>query len=77
MLHINDEGSLVDRRIQFKIDSGRQGTRSASKFCNSHMDFTAQPCPTCLVAKNKIDRYNPIEVKSFEMHLITFHGLVR
>jgi hypothetical protein len=33
------------------------------------------PCPACVAAKNRIESYNPVDVRMYEIHLITFHGL--
>ncbi|MFI5420941.1 MAG: hypothetical protein ACHQ1H_08240, partial [Nitrososphaerales archaeon] len=46
-------------------------------FSNSKITQLAMPCPACIAAKNGFENYNPVDVRMYEVHLITFHGLER
>lgn len=51
--------------------------RSDLAFLNSHIETVAMPCPTCLVAKRRIEDFSILEIKGFADHLKLSHGMER
>jgi len=49
--------------------------RSDLTFSNTRFESVAMPCPACLVAKRRVESFDVVEIRNYEMHLTLSHGM--